>query len=206
MLDQPIRKILDPILEAIADRMARLGLTANSITIVGFVIGMAGCAAIVGKQHSLALTLIVLNRLADGLDGAVARRLGATDRGGYLDIVLDMLWYSAVPFAFALSDAALALPAAFLIYSFIGTGASFLAFAILAAKRQVPTPAKKSFFYSVGLMEGTETILFFIAFCLWPEQFAVLAWVFGGLCWVTTLLRIITSMTVFRDPPHEPIR
>ncbi len=208
MLDAPVRKLIDPALNWLAFRLVRFGLAANTVTVVGFLLGMAGCAAIVAQWHLVALGLILLNRLADGLDGPIARQTGATDVGGFLDIVLDLIFYSGVPFAFALSDRSVTLPAAFLIYSFVGTGGSFLAFAVLAAKRGLTTRVHgpKAFFYSVGLMEGTETVVFFVLFCLWPRHFATLAWVFGGLCWVTTALRLVAGVLAFRDSLQESNR
>ncbi|HET6469037.1 MAG TPA: CDP-alcohol phosphatidyltransferase family protein, partial [Geminicoccaceae bacterium] len=140
-------------------------------------------------------------RVADGLDGALARRRGPTDLGGFLDIVLDFLIYSGFVFAFALADpAANALAAAFLIFSFVGTGGSFLAFAAMAAKRRLEMPegTSRSLYYLGGLTEGTETILFFVLFCLFPAWFPVLATLFGALCWLTTAARIMTAWRVLR--------
>ena len=179
MLDAPVRRQIDPPLNWAAAKLVRLGVGADAVTVGGFAAGAGGCVAIGLKWYTAALVLILLNRLADGLDGAIARspgarRTGATDVGGFLDVVLDTVFYSGVPFAFALSDGALTLPAAFLIYSFVGTGGSFLAFAVIAAKRGMTTAihGRKSFFYSVGLMEGTETVVFFVLFCLLPQHFA----------------------------------
>jgi phosphatidylglycerophosphate synthase len=201
MLDRLVRRGIDPGLEAVASRLATWGIGANALTIVGFGIGACACVAIAFGHYLTGLALILLNRCADGLDGCVARRNGATDLGGFLDIVLDTIFYSGVPFAFALADPQRLLSACFLIYSFIGTGGSFLAFAIIAAKRGTAgSEQKKSFFYSVGLMEGTETIAFFILFCLLPESFAALAWTFGTLCWVTVALRIASGVSAFRAP------
>lgn len=201
MLDGIARKLIDPPLNWTARRLAAVGLGANAVTVAGFLIGAGGCAAISFGCYTLALALIAVNRVADGLDGAIARRTGTTDLGGFLDITLDTLFYSGVPFAFAVSRPEFALPAAFLIYSFVGTGGTFLAFAVIAGKRKLVTEraGKKSFFYSVGLMEGTETIVFFVLFCLMPDSFPVLAWTFGGLCWLTTGLRIAAGLKAFRE-------
>jgi len=146
--------------------------------------------------------LIAGNRLLDGLDGCVARLTRPSDVGGFLDIALDMLFYSSVPFAFAIFASENQLPACFLIYSFIGTGSSFLAFAVISAKRGVKSAEKsqKSFFYSTGLIEGTETAIFLLLLCLIPQHFPWLAWIFGSLCWLTTAIRIIVACQVFRDP------
>jgi phosphatidylglycerophosphate synthase len=144
--------------------------------------------------------LLLLSRLCDGLDGAVARQTQPTDRGGFLDITLDFIFYAAVVLAFALADpAANALAAAALLAGFMGTGSSFLAFAVMAAKRQISKPmsSEKSFYFLGGLTEGTETLGFFVVMCLWPAQFALLAWVFAGLCAVTTAARVVSGYKAF---------
>ena len=201
MLDGVARKLIDPPLNWVAKRLAAVGLGANAVTVAGFAVGVAGCVAIGFELYSLALVLIAVNRLADGLDGAIARRTGSTDLGGFLDITLDTIFYSGVPFAFAVSRPEFALPAAFLIYSFVGTGGSFLAYAVVAGKRKLKSEraGKKTFFYATGLMEGTETVAFFVLFCLFPDDFPVLAWTFGGLCWLTTVLRIAAGVSAFRE-------
>ncbi|MFO0820920.1 MAG: CDP-alcohol phosphatidyltransferase family protein [Pirellulales bacterium] len=200
MLDRPVRRLIDPWLEYPAKLLFRCGVSATAITGTGFVVGMLGCAALAWRYYAIALVCVLLNRLADGLDGMVARRKGSTDAGGFLDIVLDTIFYSAVPLGFAVGEPQVLLPAIFLVQSFMGTTSSFLAFAIVSAKRGVTAGwgGAKSFYYHVGLMEGTETVLFLTAFCLFPSRFALLAWTFGSLCWLTTAIRIITALLVFR--------
>ncbi|MEQ8828693.1 MAG: CDP-alcohol phosphatidyltransferase family protein [Alphaproteobacteria bacterium] len=202
MFDARLRPLIDPPLDAIAQRLTALRLTANAVTFLGFLIGIAGAAAIGAGSIWLGLALILANRLFDGLDGALARQQGATDFGGYLDIVLDFIVYAAIPLGFAaLNPVENALPAAFLIFSFVGTGTSFLAFAIVAAKRGLSTDLRgsKSFYYLGGLTEGTETIAFFILCCVLPEHFPVLAVIFGALCWVTTATRVLAARSMFKE-------
>jgi phosphatidylglycerophosphate synthase len=157
-------------------------------------------AAIALEAYGLGLLLLLANRLADGVDGALARRAGATDLGGYLDIVLDIIIYSGCAFAFALAQPEHALAAAFLIFSFMGTGSSFLAFAIFAAKRKLDGEAttNKSFYYLGGITEGTETILLFVTILLFPGWFPAAACVYGTLCWLTTIGRIGTAVQRLR--------
>ena len=200
MLDARLRKLIDPPLDAVGRRLAHLGVTANSVTWAGFLVGSGAWVLLALGSYGWALALILLNRLADGLDGAVARHARQTDLGGYLDIVLDFLFYSGVVFFFAVGRPEAALPAAFLIFSFVGTGASFLAFAALAAKRGITTAAQgsKSIYYLGGLTEGSETIALFAAICLLPQHFAWFAWVFGALCWLTTAVRVYQAVETFR--------
>lgn len=193
MLDKAIQQALRPLMTQAARGLVRLGVGANVISVAGFVLGMAAAAAI-ATQHFLAgLALLLLSRLMDGLDGAVARATQPTDRGGFLDITLDFLFYAAIPLAFAMADPATnALPAAVLLASFIGTGSSFLAFAAVAEKRGLTDTALpgKSFYFLGGLTEATETIAAFAAMCLWPAWFPPIAYGFAVLCGVTTALRI----------------
>jgi phosphatidylglycerophosphate synthase len=201
VLDARLRRLIDPPLDRLSGPLAARGLSANAVTVAGFVIGLGAAAAIAWQAWLLGLGLLLLNRLCDGLDGAIARRRGLTDLGGFLDIVLDFLIYAAVPFAFALADpAANALAAAFLIFSFIGTGASFLAYATMAAKRGVASElrGRKSLYYLGGLTEGTETILAFVLACLWPALFPWIALIFGLLCWLTTATRIAVAVQTLR--------
>lgn len=201
MLDARLRRLIDPPLDRLSRPLAKAGWSANLVTGVGFAIGLGAMAAIACQRYGLGLGLLLLNRLLDGLDGALARRRGISDLGGFLDIVADFIVYAGVPMAFALADPAVnALPAAFLIFSFIGTATSFLAFAIMAAKRGISTElrGKKSLYYLGGLTEGTETIVVFVLACLWPGWFAPIAWLFGALCWLTTATRVVAACQTLR--------
>lgn len=211
MVDVPIRKMIDPVLDRMGAVLANLGLSANLVTIGGFVLGVLAWSALAFAHYPLALGLILCNRVADGLDGSVARHRsgtnsrdgdksrGVTDLGGYLDIVLDFNFYAGVPFFFAVGRPESALPAAFLVFSFVGTGSSFLAFAAIAAKRGMgdETSGRKSIHYLGGLTEGTETICLFVLICLFPDWFPPLAWTFGGLCWLTTACRVAWAVEAF---------
>jgi phosphatidylglycerophosphate synthase len=174
--------------------LARAGIGADALTLIGFAIGMAGAAAIVLQAPALGLALLLLSRLADGLDGPLARLTQATDRGAFLDITLDFLFYASVPLAFALADPpANALPAAVLLAAFIGTGSSFLAFAALAQKRGITSIEypNKGLYYLGGLTEAGETLVCFALMCLWPDRFAWWAYGFAALCALTTATRIV---------------
>ena len=201
MLDRTIQQSLKPVLARAGAALVRCGVGADAVTLAGFATGLAAAIAI-GLQHfHTGLALLLLSRLADGLDGAVARASAPTDRGGFLDITLDFLFYAAIPLGFAFADPTHnALPAAVLLASFIGTGSSFLAFATLAEKRRLKSTEfpGKSFFFLGGLTEATETIAAFVAMCLWPHAFAPIAYGFAALCGLTTVLRITWGWQRFR--------
>lgn len=201
MLDAAARRLIDPPLSRLGRQLAAVGLSANAMTVAGFSIGLLSFPALIWQADGLALTFIVMNRLADGLDGAIARARGPSDLGGFLDIVLDFIFYASVPVAFAIGRPEQALAAAILVFSFIGTMASFLAFAIIAAKHGITTSHRgaKSIYYLGGLAEGSETFLFMVAICLFPEAFGWLAGIFAAMCWVTTAGRIASACTAFRS-------
>lgn len=195
-----IKKLKRP-LHSSAIAIDKCGVKANWITVLGFAVGMMAVPALYFDFTGLALLLIIMNRLMDGLDGAVARVQGPTDLGGYLDITLDFIFYSAVVFGFALMNPLEnALAASFVIFSFMGTGSSFLAFAIMAEKRSIERLdyGRKSLYFLGGLAEGSETIAFLLLICLFPEYFVWLAYCFGAICWLTTATRIYAGYRTLR--------
>ncbi len=200
MLDAKLRPLIDPPLNRAGAALARLGVTANGLTFTGLALGLGGAAAIALGYLGWGLALIIANRLADGLDGAVARARGPSDLGGYFDIVADFAFYVSVPLGFGILSAANTLPALVLVASFVLTGVSFLAFAVIAAKRGDETEAhgRKSFFYSTGIAEGAETIAVFIAMCLAPAWFGVLAYGYAALCVLTVFQRSAMAASAFR--------
>ena len=201
MIDARIQPLQRAAMRPPAQLLAGWGVTADAISVVGFLIGLMAVAALAFGLWPLALLFIAINRLMDGLDGAVARLNGPTERGAFLDIALDFVFYALVPVGFALHDpGANGLPAAVLIAAFVGTGSSFLAFAAVAAQRGQTAVAfpQKGIYYLGGLTEGFETIVLFVAMCLFPAHFATLAWVFAAACAVTTVLRWHQGWTAFR--------
>lgn len=192
MIDAKILPLQKAALQPVAEFLAQRGVRADQISLLGFLAGLGAFAALSFGFWLVALSLILANRVLDGLDGAVAQILGPTDRGAYLDIALDMVFYALIPLGFAVALPEVnALPAAVLIVSFVGTGSSFLAFSAVAAKlgRQAPEFPTKGIYYAGGLAEGFETILVFIAMCLLPASFPVIAYGFAALCALTTVIR-----------------
>ena len=201
MFDAQLRPLIDRLLNPIGRGLVALGMTANQVTMIGAAFGLIAAGCVAAGLFYPALWFVIANRVIDGLDGAVARASRSSDFGGYLDIVSDFIFYSAIPMAFAVARPETALAAAFLIFSFIGTASSFLGFAILAEKHQVTTEirGKKTFYYLGGLTEGAETVLLLLAMLIWPDYFSIMALLFGLLCWVTTGTRIYAAYRQFND-------
>lgn len=202
MFDARIRPLIDPPLNAAGHWLAMRGITANFVTVSGFVLGLGGALAIALGDAYFALALIVISRLADGLDGAIARATQKTDLGGFLDIALDFIFYGAVPLAFAIHNPTQnALPAAILLMSFFANGTTFLAFAVMAERRSMETTAQgeKTLYYMSGIAEGGETIIALCAFCILPQYFAEIAYVYAAMCFMSALGRICLAWQVLGD-------
>jgi phosphatidylglycerophosphate synthase len=202
MIDHLVIPVQHQILAPFSRLLHRRGTSANAITVAGFALGALVLPLLAFGYFGWALVLILANRLSDGLDGSVARLSRPTSRGAFLDIALDFVFYALVPLGFALADPAQnAIAAAVLIASFVGTGSSFLAFAVIAAKTGKSSARfpHKGIHYLGGLAEGTETILVFVAMCLWPASFPVLAYGFAVACLITTCSRWWQGWLAFAD-------
>ena len=204
MFDRAATAIIKPGVDRLARLLVGSGVNANQMTWLGFGLGIAAAVLVAVGKFQVAALVVLASRLCDALDGAMARQTQVTDAGGFLDIALDFLFYASMPLAFALADPpANALPAAVLLAAFIGTMSSFLAFAVMAAKRNMRNLAypDKSFYFLGGLTEATETLAFMLAMCVWPQQFATLAYLFAALCAITMATRSWWGWRAFSQAP-----
>lgn len=206
MIDRHLLPLQKAILTLPARVLSSLGVKADQVTLAGFVLAVLSFVALTLGWFGTGLVLFLLNRLLDGLDGALARATRPTDRGAFIDIAADFLTYALIPLGFAVADpSANALAAAVLITSFVGTGSSFLAFAAIAARRGMTAPAfpAKGIYYLGGLTEGAETIGCFVLMFLFPAWFSPLAWGFALLCFASTGLRWHMGWAEFSNSESE---
>lgn len=200
MLDRLALKIVKPAVDGAARSLAARGITADQVTLAGFACGMLAAVLVASGHSLLAVIPLFANRAMDGIDGALARLSASSERGAFLDISLDFVFYAAIPLAFGIADPAQnALAAAVLLAAFVVTGTSFLAFAVLAEKRGLKSTdyPSKAFYYLGGLTEGTETIACFLAMCLFPSHFAALAYFYAALCALTAATRLHAGWKAF---------
>jgi phosphatidylglycerophosphate synthase len=193
VLDRALTALARRPLVATARGLVRLGVGADAVTLAGFATGLAAALCIATGRPLAGLACLLLSRLLDGLDGAVARQTTPTDRGAFLDITFDMLFYASIPLAFAVANpGANALAAAVLLAAFMGTASSFLAFAVMAERRGLQSTSfpAKGLYYLGGLTEASETLICFVLMCLWPQHFAAFASVFAALCVLTIATRL----------------
>lgn len=204
MIDRSLAILIKPCVDCVSRALIRIGLQADVITIIGFFIGLASAGLIASHHYLTGLTLLLVSRALDALDGAVARLTKPTDRGGFLDITLDFIFYASIPLAFAIANPAVnALAAATLLFAFMGTASSFLAYASIAAKHGSPPTPSKAIRYLGGLTEAFETLLCFALMCLMPNHFATLAYGFSTMCIITSMTRIYAGWHDFKEQNHD---
>ena len=193
MFDRQIQKYTQKPLQYIAKLFLKF-ISPNHMTLIGFGFGVLMCLSIIIDQYLIAIIFLFFNRLSDGLDGVMARLQTPTPLGGYLDIVLDFLIYGGFVLSFGITEQNNTFLSMVLLFCYIGTGSTFLAKAAILPslnnqnlKEEIP----KSFHYAVGLVEGTETIVFMFLCLLFPSFFIYLASIFVLLCLITIVSRII---------------
>lgn len=199
MLDTTVRRHLDGPLRRSGHWLSERGVPPLAVTAVGFAAGIAACVAVAADRWPLAILCWLLNRLADGLDGPLARATEPTDVGGFLDIMADFAVYGGIVVALgvAVPDARMAALAVFLAYYL--SGSAFLAWSSLAAARS-RTGDGRSLHFPGGLAEGTETIVAYVIILALPGRTAVLLWIWAAVVGVTALQRVVFVVRSLRTP------
>jgi len=204
MLDTRVRELLAPTLDRLGARIAAFGVPALALTGAGWLAGVAGCLAVASQHWVLGLVLWLANRLLDGLDGPVARVRGATDLGGFLDIVADFSIYAGFVLAVAVAVPDARLACAILLTAYYVSGTAFLALSSLVERRGGTLGDERSLRFVGGLAEGTETVIVYVLFCLLPAYAASIAWVFAAAVAVTAIHRVSFGILVLRTATPPP--
>ena len=218
MFDTELRRIKDILLEPVVSVAAALHLSPGKITAAGLAFGLIAAGAAAVGQWTPALILWLLNRIADGLDGLVARRSNAvSDSGGYLDIMADFVVYATLPLGAAAGVSAEAAATgaatvtagsmaphpwlwpstAVLLAVFYVNTASWMYAAALIEKRQTVASAQAAdkaqttIAMPRGIIEGAETILFITVLLLFPGYIVPIYITFALLTAATALLRVV---------------
>ena len=188
MLDAPIRRVMATPLNAAAGTLQRVGLGANFVTITGFVLGLIAVGAIASEEYLVGLVFLLLNRIADGLDGALARRTRETPLGGFLDATLGVAVSLGVAFAFAIARQQNGLAAAFLML-----GLTLVAVTNLAARAFGSPATGAGSEQPLLLCEQSETFIFFVLMSLIPWAFALFAYAYGALCFISAVIGLAVA-------------
>jgi len=204
MIDKIIQPYTQPFLKLISEILIKF-ITPNQVSLMGFIIGILMCAFIILDFYLYAFVALILNRLLDGLDGAMARLTAPTPFGGYIDIVFDFIIYGGFVLSFGLSDSVFLMSSCLLLFLYIGTSSTFLAYAAILKnydptfKNESTSEINKGFYYASGLVEGFETIIFMTLCLLAPQFFNIFAFLFSMLCIVTIISRVFISYQRFKQ-------
>ncbi len=182
-------------LNYLADFFHKHTISANTVTIFGFVIGMMAINFLAMNMYFEALICILINRFCDVLDGAIARIEGVTKFGVFLDMCLDFVFYAGVIFGFALADPyENAISACFLLFGFTASSSALLAYGVV--NHNITDKKIESPFYLGGLAQGFETVCAFVLLCIMPFSFLPIAIALG--CWCLLKALIIVSRAYYK--------
>lgn len=194
MRDVVLRQQKDRLLMPLAGQ-AFTAIHPNVVSLAALVVGLLAVLAVIQQAFLVGLVLWICNRILDGLDGVVARaHQKQSDFGGFLDLFLDFIIYLAVPIAFVV---ALPTQANFwgviaLLTSYVLNSISWTTLSALLEKRRLHTTNRQtSIEMPTGLIEGAETIVFYIAFYLFTSYLAPLFWLMAVLVVITAGQRLV---------------
>ena len=191
MLDSLIKPHLAPIMDNMAPKIAQSGLTANNLTLIGFVFGFTGCFLVGMQIYPIGLALLLLGFFFDGLDGAVARVTKETELGTFLDMISGVILFAAFPFFFMLSAPGHSMAAAILLFSYLLMGVINLSYDFFALKKGAA--AAKG-----GLVETSEIIVFITLCCLYPPGFSAFAAMLALMCLATAMIRLAATIKLLK--------
>jgi len=203
MFDARIRHAMAPALDSAGRSLAERGIRPGLLTGVGWVLGAGACVLAGLALWPLALGLWLSNRLLDGLDGPVARARGATDLGGFLDVLADFSIYAGFVVGVAIAVPQARIACLVLLFTYYVSGTALLAQAsLLERSHEVAVrPDRRSLRFVGGLAEGTETIIVYVLFCLFPASAPGIAWAFAGIVGITAVQRVIGGVHALRAQP-----
>lgn len=202
MFDAHLRRVVGPATEAIGARLSAAHVAPLGLTAGGWLIGVGACVAFGSGHWALAAMLWLLNRVLDGLDGPVARARGATDLGGFLDIVADFSVYAGFVVAVAVAVPGARVASVALLCAYYVSGTAFLALSSLLERRGSSWDDSRSLRFVGGLAEGAETIVVYLLFCFLPGHAALIAWLFTAAVAVTAAQRVALGVHILRRPDH----
>ncbi len=192
MIDNAFRALLPGFVAPVLALYARLGVTPNQVSALGFVIAICASVAVALDFWGLAFALWWLSRLADGTDGLWARQSGLESNfGAYLDIVLDMAAYGAMVLGFAYAAPEFQLRWMAMLFLYVVCITSALALGMQEAKQAMAPRDDRGLRLGAGLAEGGETGIAYSLFLLLPDYL----WLSTGV-WVVVLATTVLARTL----------
>lgn len=199
MIDDAVRAVMPRYAGPFLSLYARLGLSPNHVTFIGFALAILASFAVARDQRLLALLLWWVSRIADGTDGHYARQTGrATPFGAYLDILLDMAAYGAMVIGFAVAEPALASRWIPMLFLYVLCITSALALGAQEARLALTPRDDRGLRLGAGLAEGGETGIAYSVFLLFPAWLSVTTAIWVGVLALTVVLRTILAHRLLR--------
>jgi len=201
VIDAKLRKNLGGVFDGLAKAVDYPFISPDAITYFGMALGFGGAISAWGHHWMPALALWLLSRLADAMDGSLARRRFAVGgdknpAGGYLDIMADFAVYGSFVIGVAHGSGQSYLPFLFVLLAYYLNGASFLAFSSIGEKEGVRLDDGRSLSFIFGLAEATETIIVHSAWCIFPRGAAQIASIWGVIVFISAGLRFHHSKSL----------
>jgi phosphatidylglycerophosphate synthase len=199
MLDSIARPLKNRLLHPIASRLAAR-IHPGSITLASALFGVLAAVAVGEGRFDLGLLGWTLNRILDGLDGAVARAGSRqSDFGGYIDIIADFIVYAALPIGVAIHFATAAswLATSVMLATFYVNSASWMYLSALLEKRSAgvrETNEETSITMPDALVGGTETLLIYTSFLAFPAFAPRIFWLTSILTALSILQRMVWAL------------
>lgn len=199
MLDEPFRRWLARTGAAPAREMHRLGVPANAITMGALVLAILASLLIAAGRPVSGISLWLASRVLDGYDGMVARMSGRSSLfGGFLDITVDMLAYSAMAVAFAYARPDQWFLWLVVVVGYVMVTTTTLALSSLLERASRSVAGDRSIQFTPALAEAGETSVVYVLLVVWPgaSQAVLLLWI--ALLAITTVDRTRLAARILR--------
>jgi phosphatidylglycerophosphate synthase len=194
MLEEKIRPIIQPPLNAIARQLVRWHLSANSVSIIAICLGcIAGISILLGHNLIGAL-FIALSGISDILDGTIARLHNQSSlRGAYIDLVGDRFVEMCIIIAFSI-----VYPEHCVIYHLV-IAAILLHFStFVGASTIFENTGAKSIHYEGSLIERAEAFIVFIVMACFPGYIFPVLHIFTAAVFITAMTRFFRVLQYAR--------
>lgn len=184
MLDSHARKYVQPVIEISAKSFIKMGLSANQVTFIAFLIGASSGIFAYFQMPLIAVAVLWFSGFLDAVDGTIARTKGSTPFGTIMDVTFDRIVEISVIMGLALRYSESMIYLLALACSIIITMTIFLTTGIMSSKY-----SEKSFYYQAGLAERTEGFIMFSLMMLFPGNLSAITAVFTGMILFTVVQR-----------------
>lgn len=193
MFDTYTRKYISRPIIAISKKLVALNINANQVSVIGFFIAFVGATLYYFNVINYSLLIFIwLSGLFDVLDGQVANLTVKTKLGSFIDIVLDRIVEFMLLFtiAYRVND---------YFYFFVLFGVFFISISVFLTSGIINTntTSNKSFHYSVGITERTETFIFISLLVLFIDYYKFIIIGFIILVFLTIIQRTVEVFKYF---------